>query len=120
MATTPLPADHLVRECPQKQAAVSWPLPVDMYLDRLVNQAMAAGERTNRKELTAALVATASLSDTQLERMLKRYRLAKVRDLIPVAEGENVIPFERSRPGPRTGRDSQSAIGVKDESNMEL
>jgi hypothetical protein len=103
MATTPLPADHLIRECPQKQAAVSWPLPVDMYLDHLVNQATAAGEKTNRKELTAALVATANFSDAQLERILKRYRKAKVRDLIPLTEGENVVLFEQSRPGPRTG-----------------
>ncbi len=102
MATTPLPADHLVRECPQKQAAVSWPLPVDMHLDVLLAQAEAAGERTNRKELAAAIVAAATFTDAQLEKVLKRYRRSRVRDLIPVAEGENVIPFEQSRPGPRT------------------
>jgi hypothetical protein len=78
-----------------------------MHLDRLVSQATAAGEKTNRKELTAAIVATASLSDAQLERMLKRYRKAQVRDLIPVTEGENVVPFEQSRPGPRTGSETR-------------
>jgi hypothetical protein len=106
MATTPLPADHLVRECPQKQAAVSWPLPVDMHLDRLVAQAENAGEKTNRKELAAAIIATATFSNSQLEKVLKRYRRSRVRDVIPVPEGENVVPFEQSRPGPRTGRPS--------------
>lgn len=98
---TPLDADQLVRDCPQKQAAVAWPLPVDMRLDVLLAQADAAGENTSRKELAAAIIATTRLSNAQLGRLLRRYRTAKVSDLVALPEGENIIPFVRQKPGPR-------------------
>ena len=63
---TPLAADQLVRDCPQKQAAVAWPLPVDARLDELLAQADAAGENTSRKELVAAIIASTRVSDTGL------------------------------------------------------
>jgi hypothetical protein len=99
---TPLPADQLVRKCPEKQAAVSWPLPVDARLDELLAQAEAAGENTSRKELAAAIIALTRVTDAQLGRLLRRYRKAKVRDLVSLPEGENVVPFMTHRPGPRT------------------
>jgi hypothetical protein len=102
MSDTPLAADQLVRDCAQKQAAVAWPLPVDMRLDQLLAQADAAGENTSRKELVAAIIATTTLTDAQLGRTLRRYRTAKVRDLLPVPEGTNVVPFVKRKPGPRT------------------
>jgi hypothetical protein len=101
MSDTPLAADALVRDCPHKQAAVAWPLPVDMRLDDLLAQADAAGEKTSRRELAAAIIATTTLTDGQLGRMLRRYRTAKVCDLLPVPEGTNVVPFVRRKPGPR-------------------
>lgn len=66
LSDAPLPADQLLRECAQKQAAVAWPLPVDIHLDRLLDQADAAGENTSRKELAAAIIASAKFSDAQL------------------------------------------------------
>jgi hypothetical protein len=101
---TPLNADGLVIDHPEKQGAVSWPLPVEARLERLLEQAKTAAERTSRKELVAALIATADPTDAQLRRMLRRYRTARVRDILPVPEGENVIPFVRQGPGPRTAR----------------
>src|SRR5687768_1938451 len=98
---TPLDADGLVANYPDKQAAVAWPLPVDARLERLLEQARSAGERTTRKELVAALVAFASPTDSQLAKLLKRYRTSRVRDILPVAAGENVVPFSRQGPGPR-------------------
>jgi hypothetical protein len=102
MTDTPIAADQLVRDCPEKQAAVAWPLPVDARLDELLAQAEAAGENTSRKELVAAIIALTTLTDTQLGRLLRRYRKAKVRDLISLPEGENVVPFMKHKPGPRT------------------
>lgn len=102
MTATPLTADQLVRDCPQKQAAVSWPLPVDVRLDELLAQADAAGENTSRKELVAAIIATTRVTDAELGRLLRRYRKAKVRDLVSLPEGENVVPFTKHKPGPRT------------------
>ena len=101
VSDAPLPADHLLRDCPQKQAAVAWPMPVDMHLDRLLAQADAAGENTTRKELAAAIVASAKLSDAQLGKLLRWYRTAKVRDLVPIPEGDNVVGFSKHKPGPR-------------------
>jgi hypothetical protein len=98
---TPLAADQLVRDCPQKQAAVAWPLPVDVRLDELLAQAHAAGENTSRKELVAAIIANTRLSDAQLGRLLRWYRTIKVRNLVPLPEGENVVPFVKHKPGPR-------------------
>jgi hypothetical protein len=102
VTATPLAADQLVRECPQKQAAVSWPLPIDARLDELLAQADAAGENTSRKELVAAIIASTTVTDAQLGRMLRRYRRAKVRDLVSLPEGVNVVPFTKHKPGPRT------------------
>lgn len=98
----PLPVDQLLRECAQKQAAVAWPLPVDIHLDQLLAQADAAGENTSRKELAAAIVASAKLSDVQLGKLLRWYRTARVRDLLQVPAGDNVVSFNRHKPGPRT------------------
>jgi hypothetical protein len=102
MSDAPLPADHLVRNCPQKQASVTWPMPVDMHLDRLLAQADAAGENTSRRELAAAIVASGRFTDDELGKLLRWYRTIKVRDLLSLPEGDNVVLFRKSRPGPRT------------------
>lgn len=102
MSDTPLPADELIKDCVYKQAAVAWPLPVDMRLEQLLAQAERAGENTTRKELAAAIIAAASPTDAQLGKMLRRYRTAKVRDLLSVPEGANVVPFVKRKPGRRT------------------
>ena len=104
MADTPLGADQLVKDCTYKQAAVAWPLPVDMRLDNLLAQADAAGENTTRKELAAAIMASTTLTDAQLGKMLRRYRTARVRELLPIPEGQDAVPFVRRRPGPRTSK----------------
>ena len=101
MTGTPVAANQLVRDCPQKQAAVAWPLPVDARLDELLAQADAAGENTSRKELAAAIIASTRVSDKRLGQLLRWYRTAKVQDLIAPPEGENVVPFARHKPGPR-------------------
>jgi len=102
MNDTPLHADELVREHPDKQAAIAWPLPVDLLLESLLKQATAAGESTSRKELAAAIIAGTTLTDVQLGRLLRRYRTARVRDLLPIPEGENIVPFARRKPGRRS------------------
>jgi hypothetical protein len=98
-----LDADSFVIDNPEKPASINWPVTVEVRLEQLLAQAKAAGERTSRKELVAALVATSKLSDVQLGRMLRKYRTARVRDILPVPEGENVVPFSKRPPGPRTG-----------------
>lgn len=99
---TPLDADARVIDCPDKQAAISWPLPVDAKLDRLLEAARDAGERTSRREILAALVAGAEFTGDQLGEALRAYRRSHVRDLLDVPKGGTVIPIRRHAPGPRT------------------
>lgn len=110
MVDTPIPADQLARVGPQRQAAISWSLAVDARLERLLTLAEAAGERTTRKEIAAALVAAAPESGEELSVLIRKYRLSTVRDLLPVAEGANVVAFAHRRPGPRTSL-TDSTVG---------
>jgi hypothetical protein len=99
-----LDADGRIVEFPEKQAALAWPLPVEVRLEMLLEQARSAGERTSRKELVAALVATCDKTDVQLSEMLRLYRTLKVREILPMPDGQNVVPFEPKKPGPRARR----------------
>jgi len=103
-----LDADSYVVDTPEKSASINWPWAVEVRLEQLLNQAKAAGEKTNRKELVAALVATSKLSDAQLGKMLRRYRTVKVREILSVPADENIVPFAKQRPGPRTSERSRS------------
>ncbi|WP_256995222.1 hypothetical protein [Streptomyces sp. WY228] len=77
---------------------MQWPEDIDRHLNILVRAATAAGERTSRAELLAALVAAADPQHEQLTVLLHRYRrLPK-----PLADDESRedLPHVRS-PGPR-------------------
>ena len=88
-----------------KQAGVRWPTAVDARLDRIVEAAVEAGERTNRKEVLAALVATLDLDGSACGEMLRRYRTMKVGDVLPAQpKGTTVVHLSDHRPGPRAGR----------------
>jgi hypothetical protein len=71
-------------------------------LDRLVTLAEEIGERTNRKELIAAIVATIDLDGGRLSDGLRRYRTMTVRDCLPgQADDTKVIRLAERKPGPR-------------------
>lgn len=85
-----------------KQVGLRWPIALDEFVDRLVRVAEAAGERTNRKELIAAIVATATADGAALGQALRRYRTMTVGDCLPEAEHEGrVIHLAGRKPGPR-------------------
>jgi hypothetical protein len=83
------------------QIGVAIPGPLSARLDVLVERAHQSGERTNRKELLAALILAAPQSEQALSRLVRRYRRARVLDAI--MEGEDPIAFlDPVRPrGPR-------------------
>jgi hypothetical protein len=89
-----------------RQVSFRWPLAIDQRLDALVQRATTAGERTNRRELLAALILTCNLSGDELGSMLRKYRTADVSaavlDLTITAD--NVVSFAQHRPGPRVSR----------------
>jgi hypothetical protein len=97
--------DALLDSCREKNAAVAWPLPVDERLNQLIELAREAGERTNRKELAAAIVLAAPEDPHQLSEMVRRYRRATARDaLVTPPDEANVVSIDRHKPGPRPRR----------------
>lgn len=99
---TSLVADSRVITSPEKQGAVSWPLPIEAKLESLLRRSEAVGERTTRKEIVAALIAAADDDGEIMSMLLRSYRTITVRELLSVPESKNVIPItERRRPGPR-------------------
>ena len=79
--------------------SVSWPMDVDGRLNVLVRAATAAGERTSRAELLAALVTAAEIEPEQLAGLLHRYRRLSA-DALDADEDRDDLPVVRA-PGPR-------------------
>lgn len=84
-----------------RQVSFRIPLALDQRLDALVDRALDAGERTNRRELLAAILFTAGQDGDELGALLKRYRRATVREAMLDQDTGNLIEFRRRAPGPR-------------------
>lgn len=95
--------EQLVRDSPAVGASFMLPVMVSERLDALVERARAEGERTDRRELLAALILGAEPSTTSMADLLHRYRTAKNRDaaLDDLAPGEGVLMIPARLPGPR-------------------
>ncbi len=95
-------ASERLDRCEAKGAAITWPIPLDNFLDRLVALADEAGQKTTRKELAAAIILQAPREGDALAALVTTYRKATVADVCPPANSHrNVIPFQVRRPGPR-------------------
>lgn len=82
-----------------------WPAAVGERLDQLVEEATALGEKTNRKELIAALIATADLTPDEVASRLKRYRTMTAGEILPLhIAQEGVVELRPRTPGPRRMR----------------
>ncbi|EIU07583.1 hypothetical protein MA5S0422_0058 [Mycobacteroides abscessus 5S-0422] len=96
---------ELVINSRDKQVGLRLPLAVDQRIDALMSRATEAGERTNRKELIAALLATADMTGEELGNLLRRYRRSKVAEvLLDLDSSADVIPLVAHKPGPRPVR----------------
>ncbi|MGI5473342.1 hypothetical protein [Streptomyces sp. CA-132043] len=82
----------------RRTTSVSWPADIDRHLNVLVRAAAAAGERTNRAELLAALVAAAETDSAHLAALLHAYRRLP-NDALDDS-GHDDLPVVRA-PGPR-------------------
>jgi hypothetical protein len=97
-----LPLDANLSRSRDRQIGVRLPIAVDEKLDWLLALAVEAGERTNRKELLAALVASCKFDGDSIGELLRTYRRMKVRDLLPPQpKGTKVVHLADHRPGPR-------------------
>jgi hypothetical protein len=86
------------------QMSFRLPLALDQRLDVLVGRADAVGERTNRREVLAALLFAADMDGEQLGDTIRRYRRATVRDAVLDVPAGKVLDFKRHAPGPRARR----------------
>lgn len=90
---------ELLRQQHRQVTSVSWPGVVDARLNLLVRAAAAAGERTSRAELLAALVTAIDVEPEQLAGILHRYRLLPA-DALDSDGNRDDLPVVRT-PGPR-------------------
>lgn len=101
----PIPPNHRLRDCPERQAGMSWPIPIHARLDEMVALARdAAGRDTNRKELVAALLLAASTDPDELDEIIRRYRLANAREALVSpehVEDGKLLRLPQHGPGPR-------------------
>ncbi|MER7514588.1 hypothetical protein ABTX82_40700 [Streptomyces lavendulae] len=84
--------------------SVLWPEDVDRRLNILVRAAAAAGERTSRAELLAALVTAVEVAPEQVSALLRHYRSLPA-DALTGDEARSDLPVVRA-PGPRRGTPS--------------
>ncbi len=98
----PLEMEELVSTYSDRQAGISWPLPVDAKLEHLLQLARSVGEPTSRREIVACILAVFEVdSPEQLSELLREYRRMKVRELPSASEDSNVVEFKSYGPGPR-------------------
>lgn len=83
----------------RRVTSVTWPADVDRRLGVLVRAAAAAGERTSRAELLAALVTATEVEPEQLAALLHHYRRLPA-DALTEDETRDDLPVVRT-PGPR-------------------
>lgn len=101
----PVGADQRLDGSPDRQVSFRIPLALDQRLDALVERAVDAGERTNRREVLSALLFAAQANGEDLGALLRKYRRASVGDaVLDVQADDNVIAFARHQPGPRARR----------------
>jgi hypothetical protein len=97
-----LEMDDLVSTYADRQAGISWPLPVDAKLEHLLQLARSVGEPTSRREIVACILTLAEVDGPDhLSEMLRRYRRMKVRDMPSASDESNVVEFKSYGPGPR-------------------
>ncbi len=95
--------DERIEQCAERNAGVSWPMPIDAKLDAVLDIAREDGTRTTRKELIAAILFDFDPDADYIADLLRRYRRATVYDvtMVDLPDGENVIELHQHGPGPR-------------------
>lgn len=100
------PLDELLGRVEEGSTTMKWPAPLHQRLNELVDLAVAAGEKTSRSELTAALVLNAVEDGQELGRLIHNLRLARVRDVLvnraAIGKDAKVITLVGRSPGPRS------------------
>lgn len=99
------PADAPLSGLEEHNVGLALSDPLSARLDALVDLIEATGERTNRKELVAALILGTAAEGTALAALVRRYRTAQARDtLIRPDPSLSTLDFLPRGPGPRSRR----------------
>lgn len=103
MSHVNLDSDALLRHAPTTTVSFRLPLPLSVRLDQLVASARESGERTDRRELLAALLLDAAPSAEEMARLLRRVRQASNADAVraSVDAPSGTLTLPAPRPGPR-------------------
>src|SRR5260370_9842515 len=97
-----IPGEMLLKRCPQTQAGLSFPIPINQQIDLLGDLADEEGIETSRKELVAALVLAAHPNPRKLAAAIQSYRKARAREAAAGPGGEeNVLRLRVRKPGPK-------------------
>jgi hypothetical protein len=100
-----VPSDSPLRDVPEEGIGVTVPAPLSDRINALIDLLDAAGERTSRKELIAALIFAAPPLTEELADTLRAYRRASVRDaLVEPDRAGDTVQLSPRRPGPRPRR----------------
>jgi hypothetical protein len=96
------PANAPLRDLDEHNIGIALSDPLSARLDALVDLVEDNGERTNRKEMVAALILGAAADGVVLAGLVRRYRTAAARDtLIDPDPSVAVLVFSPRAPGPR-------------------
>jgi hypothetical protein len=95
-------ADTPLSSCSQVRLGLAVPFPISERIDDIVASAEEVGERTNRKEVIAALVLSTSIDGPAIGEAIRALRKARAIDALGLenSNGLEITPRER-RPGPR-------------------
>jgi len=94
-------SDAPLRDAPEEGIGLTIPAPLSDRINALVDLVDAAGERTSRKELIAALILAARPLSDELARALRAYRGASVGDASLEANRPDSFELTPRKPGPR-------------------
>lgn len=96
------PAGAPLRGLEERNIGIALSDPLSARLNALVDLVEETGERTNRKELVAALILGAAADGGVLSGLVRRYRTATARDtLLEPDPSVSVLVFRPPPPGPR-------------------
>ncbi|GCE01851.1 hypothetical protein EHYA_09625 [Embleya hyalina] len=96
-----------VHQGARRKVLLTWPQEIDARLDLLVRAATEAGERTNRSELLAALIASTKTTPKKLADTLRAYRRLDP-ETFTAAHDRPDLPTVR-RTGPKTASGDTTA-----------
>lgn len=101
--TRELDAQQRLRDSPVAGVSFKLPVMISERLDKLVDLAHIAGERTDRRELLAALILSVDPSVSGMTELLHQYRAATNRDAAVPGLGleEEPLVVHSRPPGPR-------------------